>query len=222
MSRELSHLVPEFREKFGQLLAACLNRGVTMVPYATLRDPWTQARYWRQSRSRPEIMAKIQELRNSGASFLAEVIESSDHRMANPSRTPFPGSVGTNGARRSIASGKSMVEPNGRRRARSTTSMDIKSMPPKPWPSAWSRAVTGLRSKTGRMSSFAAGNPRSRSTPLPRSMRRYGHALEVPHRHSPPPARFSLPTTCGLPTNPVMAGEPSPHGRNHPFSGGRA
>ena len=91
MSRELSLLVPAFRSKVNELLAACLSNGVTMVPYQTLRDPWTQARYWRQSRSFPEIRAKMEELRSKGAPFLADVIESVGPQDGRPITNAIPG-----------------------------------------------------------------------------------------------------------------------------------
>jgi len=47
-----------------------------MKPCDTLRDPYTQARLWRQSRSKAVIQKKINELKEKGAPFLAHCIES--------------------------------------------------------------------------------------------------------------------------------------------------
>jgi len=47
-----------------------------MKPCDTLRDPYTQARLWRQSRSKAVIQKKIKELKEKGAPFLAHCIES--------------------------------------------------------------------------------------------------------------------------------------------------
>jgi hypothetical protein len=47
-----------------------------MVPSQTVRTPEQQAKLWRQSRSLVEINQAIATLRNSGASYLAEVLDS--------------------------------------------------------------------------------------------------------------------------------------------------
>ena len=76
MAADLSLLVPELRTKLELLLKACADRGVTMRPYDGLREPVTQAKFWRQSRSSEEVAAKIAELRSLGADFLADAIVS--------------------------------------------------------------------------------------------------------------------------------------------------
>lgn len=73
MTRDLSRLAPEFRESVEVLLKRCLDRGVEMVPYCTIRTPAEQARLWRQSRSGATVRAKIAEFRKS-APFLAAVL----------------------------------------------------------------------------------------------------------------------------------------------------
>ena len=45
-----------------------------MRPNNGLRDPFEQGRLWRQSRSKEEIEAKIEELESKGALFLADCI----------------------------------------------------------------------------------------------------------------------------------------------------
>jgi hypothetical protein len=40
-----------------------------------MRDPWTQAKLWRQSRGRDEVEAKIEALRRDGAAYLADILE---------------------------------------------------------------------------------------------------------------------------------------------------
>lgn len=91
MPKDLALLDPAFRTKLIDLLAACVCRGVEMVPYETLRDPWTQARYWRQSRSLTEINAKIADLRGKGAPFLADIIESVGPQSGKPVTNAIPG-----------------------------------------------------------------------------------------------------------------------------------
>ena len=76
MASDLKLLIPEFRAKVEQLIENCRCRGITMKPCDTLRDPYTQARLWRQSRSKAVIQKKINELKEKGAPFLAHCIES--------------------------------------------------------------------------------------------------------------------------------------------------
>jgi len=77
MAVDLNILTPDFRTKVLQLLAQCKNKeGIEMHPNEGLRDPFKQARYWRQSRPTSEIKAKINELHAQGATFLAHCIES--------------------------------------------------------------------------------------------------------------------------------------------------
>lgn len=76
MPADLTLLVPEFRTRTELLLANCASRGVVMRPYFGLRDPFTQAKLWRQSRSIEEIRAKILDFRAKNAFFLADCLES--------------------------------------------------------------------------------------------------------------------------------------------------
>ena len=75
-SIDLSDLIPEFRLKVERLLNNCRKRGIEMRPYQTLRDPFEQARLWRQSRTKEEIVQKIKELQQADADFLAYCLES--------------------------------------------------------------------------------------------------------------------------------------------------
>lgn len=91
MPADLTGLQPEFRQRFEKLLTACSDRGVTMRPTEAVRDPWTQAKYWRQSRSSEQIAAKIAQLRNAGANFLATVIDSVGPQSGDPVTNSIPG-----------------------------------------------------------------------------------------------------------------------------------
>ncbi len=71
MSANLDDLVPEFRAKVDSALAALAGEGMVFRPYFTLRDPVTQARLWRQSRSGAVVRQKIQDLRAQGCDFMA-------------------------------------------------------------------------------------------------------------------------------------------------------
>jgi peptidoglycan L-alanyl-D-glutamate endopeptidase CwlK len=75
-SSNIDDLIPEFRPKAKTLLANCRNRGIEMRAYETLRSPFEQGKIWRQSRTKGKVQAKIQELRDAGAEFLAFCIES--------------------------------------------------------------------------------------------------------------------------------------------------
>lgn len=75
MSNKLSDLVPAFRDKVDLLISNCAAKGVRIVPINTLRSPHEQARLWRQSRSKAEVTAAIEDLRSKGAPFLADVLD---------------------------------------------------------------------------------------------------------------------------------------------------
>lgn len=76
MAANLDQLISDFRPKVIELLARCKERGVEMRPYFTLRDPFEQARLWRQSRSAEEIQQKIAEFEQEGGDFLAHCLKS--------------------------------------------------------------------------------------------------------------------------------------------------
>lgn len=76
MAADLDKLVPEFKPLVLQLVGRCQERGVEMRPNNGLRDPFEQARLWRQSRSTEEIQAKIAEFERAGAGFLAQCLRS--------------------------------------------------------------------------------------------------------------------------------------------------
>lgn len=75
MAASLESLTPEFKEQAQALIANCKIRGVIMRPNETLRDPFVQARYWRQSRTIEEITRKIKELKSHSSPFLAHCLE---------------------------------------------------------------------------------------------------------------------------------------------------
>ncbi len=75
-SRDINDLIPKLRPIAKELLKNCLARGIEMRPSQTLRDPFEQARLWRQARPGGEIKAKIKDLQSAGADFLAHCLES--------------------------------------------------------------------------------------------------------------------------------------------------
>jgi peptidoglycan L-alanyl-D-glutamate endopeptidase CwlK len=76
MAADLNQLIPEFKATVVELISLCKQRGVEMRPYFTIRDPFEQARLWRQSRSTEEIQQKISEFERDGAEFLAHCLRS--------------------------------------------------------------------------------------------------------------------------------------------------
>jgi hypothetical protein len=76
VERDLELLSGEFLAPLRAVTAAVAARSHELRPFCTRRDPWTQARLWRQSRSREEVHSTIEFLRNHGAPHLAGVLES--------------------------------------------------------------------------------------------------------------------------------------------------
>lgn len=91
MSRDIDVLDADFQEQIQDLLAQCGAQGVEMRPFHTLRDPFEQARLWRQSRSTAEIQARLRQLGRKGAPFLAHVIESVGPQHGPPVSNAIPG-----------------------------------------------------------------------------------------------------------------------------------
>lgn len=70
----LPGLVPDFYNKLNDTIEDCAQVGVIMKPYFGVRDPITQAKLWRQSRSVVEISTMVARLRGQGCNFLADCI----------------------------------------------------------------------------------------------------------------------------------------------------
>ncbi len=71
-----------FAEKLKTALQDCAQKGIVMVPYQGIRDPWEQARLWRRSRSTAEVTAAIARLEAEDAPFLSSVL-----REVGPQKT---------------------------------------------------------------------------------------------------------------------------------------
>jgi hypothetical protein len=76
MAADLNLLVTDFKGITEELLHRCSENGIEMRPTEGLRTPFTQAIYWRQSRTREEIQKKVAQLKKNRAHFLADCIES--------------------------------------------------------------------------------------------------------------------------------------------------
>lgn len=91
MPIDLGGLDFQFRQTVDQVLQKCQHLGIVMRPYFALRNPFKQAEFWRQSRSREEIDAKISELREKEAFYLADVIESVGPQFGDHVTNAIPG-----------------------------------------------------------------------------------------------------------------------------------
>jgi hypothetical protein len=91
MAVDLTLLDPGFQTKLSQLLKQLKNQGIEMRPNEGLRTPFVQAKYWRQSRSKEQIVAKIAELKSKGAPFLAQVLDSVGPQSGDPVTNSIPG-----------------------------------------------------------------------------------------------------------------------------------
>lgn len=76
MAANLDLLNTELKTRIVNLIARCNKRGFEMRPNNGLRNPFEQAKLWRQSRSLEEITQKIDEFKAQGAIFLAECLRS--------------------------------------------------------------------------------------------------------------------------------------------------
>jgi peptidoglycan LD-endopeptidase CwlK len=76
MAANLDLLNPQLKAKVNTLIARCAQRGFEMRPNNGLRDPFEQAKLWRQSRSIEEIRRKMDEFSAQGATFLVECLRS--------------------------------------------------------------------------------------------------------------------------------------------------
>lgn len=74
MSRNIADLTDEFRPLVEEVLSKLSQGGIELTPFYTLRDPWEQAKLWRQSRTKQEVLQKIDEFHKGDAHFLAECI----------------------------------------------------------------------------------------------------------------------------------------------------
>lgn len=89
-SRDLSVLVPEFRDKALLVIENCRKRGIEMRPFFTLRGPTIQAKLWRQSRSIQEIDRAVKNLRKD-APFLANILQEAGPQYGKWATNALPG-----------------------------------------------------------------------------------------------------------------------------------
>jgi len=76
-----------FAVKAQSLINLCQAQGFTMVPYCGLRTLTEECKLWRQSRSTPEVGAKITSLRSQGADYLADILDGVGPQTTKPEET---------------------------------------------------------------------------------------------------------------------------------------
>lgn len=94
MSDIYTGLVPEFRAMLPALESKCAAQGVIVRAYFGLRDPVTQCKLWRQSRTAAEVAAKRAALIAEGAPFLAACLEKAGPQPDGPWKTNAVGGEG--------------------------------------------------------------------------------------------------------------------------------
>jgi peptidoglycan L-alanyl-D-glutamate endopeptidase CwlK len=90
-SSALDGLDPDLKARLLILLQKCKEKGAKMVPYFGIRDPLTQAKLWRQSRSAAEAEAAAKSLESKGAPFLASVLRGAETSPGKHVTNALPG-----------------------------------------------------------------------------------------------------------------------------------
>jgi hypothetical protein len=91
MAKELSFLVPDFRSKVKDLLAACKDRSVRIELFNTLTTPMEQASLWRQGRSAAEVELKVMALEHAKALYIAQCLRDAKTNATNLVTDALPG-----------------------------------------------------------------------------------------------------------------------------------
>jgi hypothetical protein len=90
-SRDMNLLIDTFRLKVEAVLERCAARGTPMRPYYTIRSPFQQAILWRQSRTKEEVDARVAELQDQSAPFLADCLMRVGPQQGPPRTNAIPG-----------------------------------------------------------------------------------------------------------------------------------
>jgi hypothetical protein len=91
IAEDSGSIIPEFKEKALKAILLCKEKGIEMRPFCTIRDPFDQARLWRQSRTIEEISLRITDLKNKGADFLAFCLDSVGPQYGKHATNALPG-----------------------------------------------------------------------------------------------------------------------------------
>ncbi len=87
----IDSLEPGFKDTVQRLLLKVKSMGYELSPFFTTRNPWTQARLWRQSRTSIQINRAAAMLRNAKAPFLADVLLSVGPQRGRWATNALPG-----------------------------------------------------------------------------------------------------------------------------------
>lgn len=91
IAAESRPIIPEFKENVLKVISLCREQGIEMRPFCAVRDPFSQARLWRQSRTIEEISLKIKDLKKNGADFLAYCLDSVGPQHGKLATNALPG-----------------------------------------------------------------------------------------------------------------------------------
>jgi peptidoglycan LD-endopeptidase CwlK len=91
ISLESESILSEFKEKVLKVISICREQGIEMRPFCVVRDPFAQARLWRQSRTIEEISLKITDLKNKSSDFLAYCLDSVGPQHGKYATNALPG-----------------------------------------------------------------------------------------------------------------------------------
>lgn len=86
-SRRLEDLVPEVQERAREHVLRCADAGIELLIYCTLRDAHEQARLYRQSRTKEQVQAKIDQYKSRGFPALAQILKDVGPQKSGPKVT---------------------------------------------------------------------------------------------------------------------------------------
>ena len=86
-SRLLEDLTPEIQQRAREHVLRCADAGIELLIYCTLRDTHEQARLYRQSRTREQVQAKIDQYKSRGFAALARILKDVGPQKSGPKVT---------------------------------------------------------------------------------------------------------------------------------------
>lgn len=86
-SRRLEDLTPEAQQMAREHVLRCADAGIELLIYCTLRDTHEQARLYRQSRTKGQVQAKINQLTARGFPVLAKILKEVGPQKSGPKVT---------------------------------------------------------------------------------------------------------------------------------------
>lgn len=86
-SRRLEDLIPEVQDMARDHVLRCADAGVELLIYCTLRDTHEQARLYRQSRTKEQVQAKIDQFKAKGFPALAQILKDVGPQKSGPKVT---------------------------------------------------------------------------------------------------------------------------------------